>query len=87
MYTKTNLISSELILDAKEKGEKRRIYVKACDVSRKKSTKLKNIFIFEREGEREQVGEGQRERITSRVCSLSTKPDVGLELTNCEIMT
>lgn len=48
MCTKTNLISSELISDRKEKGERRRIYVKACDVSRKKSKKLislETIFI------------------------------------------
>lgn len=42
MYIKTNLISSELISGGKEKGEKRRICVKACEVSRKKSTKLRN---------------------------------------------
>ena len=29
----------------------------------------------------------QRERIPSRICVISAEPDVGLELTNCEIMT
>ena len=28
-----------------------------------------------------------RERIPSRICTVSTEPDVGLKLTNCEIMT
>ena len=38
-----------------------------------------------------QVGEGQREReierIPRRLCTVSTEPDVGLELTNREVMT
>ena len=36
------------------------------------------------------MGEGQRERETedpSRLSAVSTEPDVGLELTNCDIMT
>ena len=37
------------------------------------------------------MGEGQRERererIPSRLCSVSAEPDAGLELTNREIMT
>ena len=41
--------------------------------------------------EREQVGEEQRERererISSRHCSVSAEPNTGLEVTNCEIMT
>ena len=38
---------------------------------------------------RERVGEGQgeRKRILSRLCVVSTEPDVGLDLRNCEIMT
>ena len=31
--------------------------------------------------------ERERERIPSRLLTVSTEPDVGLELTNCEIMT
>ena len=36
-----------------------------------------------------EMGKGQkeRERIPSRLHAVSTKPDVGLELRNCEIMT
>ena len=41
--------------------------------------------------ERARVGEGQkereRERIPSRLYAVSAKPNVGLELTNREIMT
>ena len=37
----------------------------------------------EREGERER----ERERIPSRLCTVSTEPEVGLELTNGELMT
>ena len=56
---------------------------------------LKCIFIyFEREREREQCmhkqekgRESGRERIASRLCTVSTEPDIGLELTNDEIMT
>ena len=37
------------------------------------------------------MGEGQRERererISSTLCTVSTEPDTGLKLTNCEIMT
>ena len=46
---------------------------------------------FERERERENMNEvGQRERgerIPSRFHTVSTKPDVGLELTNINVMT
>ena len=53
---------------------------------------------FERERERERVpGRGrergerererERERIPSSLRTVSTEPDAGLELTNCEIMT
>ena len=41
--------------------------------------------------ETEGAGEGQRERererIPSRLCTVSTEPDVGLELMNREIVT
>ena len=44
----------------------------------------------ERENKRaeEGQGEGRRGRMQSRLCtdSVSVEPDVGLELTNCEIM-
>ena len=39
----------------------------------------------ERERERERGREGGR--IPSRLCAVSTEPDAGLELTNCEIVT
>ena len=49
------------------------------------------MFIFERETEREQGGaetEGDTEsEAGSRLRAVSTEPDTGLELTNCEIMT
>ena len=52
------------------------------------------MFIFERRRNREWVGEGQRQTHThteskagSRLWAVSAKPDVGLKLTNCEIMT
>ena len=38
----------------------------------------------------EHTGRGRerdRDRILSRFCAVSAEPDVGLELTNCEIMT
>ena len=31
-------------------------------------------------------GGAERERIPSRLCAVIAEPDVGLELTNCEIM-
>ena len=49
-----------------------------------------SLFIFEREVSRGGAGreeEGERERIPSRLCTVSVKPNVGLELTNPEIMT
>ena len=56
--------------------------------------KLFLIFIyFERERERECVCEQVRSRKTGeresprRLLTVSTKPNVGLELRNCEIMT
>ena len=52
------------------------------------------LFIFERERERQSTSEGwaEREKDTeseadSRLQAVSTEPDVGLELTNYEIMT
>ena len=33
------------------------------------------------------AGEGQRERIPSRLLTASAEPNVGLDPTNCEIMT
>ena len=51
------------------------------------------MFTFERERETDRVcvGEGQREGETQNLkqalSSVSTEPDVGHELTNCEIMT
>ena len=49
-----------------------------------------DLFIFERE--REQVHEQGRgrerwgERIPSRLCTVSSEPDMGLEPVNCDIM-
>ena len=40
------------------------------------------LFIFEGQGR-----ERERERIPSRLLAVSTEPNVGLELTNHEIMT
>ena len=49
------------------------------------------ISFFERERQRERTEEGQRERdrdrIPSRLHTVSTESDAGLELTNHEIMT
>ena len=42
-------------------------------------------FLLESKQGRGREREGQR--IQSRLCSDSTEPDVGLELTNCEIVT
>ena len=52
---------------------------------------LKNLFI-DFEIEKERVGEGQRERgerqrIPSGLCIVSTEPNAQLELTNLETMT
>ena len=40
-----------------------------------------------REGQRERERVRQRERIPSRLCTVSADPNVGLEPTNCEILT
>ena len=50
------------------------------------------IFETERESTSAQAGEGQREGDTesetgSRLRAVSTEPDAGLELTDCEIVT
>ena len=50
------------------------------------------MFIFETERDRARTGEGQRERETQNlkqapVSAVSTEPDAGLELMDCEIMT
>ena len=47
------------------------------------------MFIyFERDSKRSRGRERERrERIPSRLCTVSTEPDAGLNLTNCEIMT
>ena len=36
---------------------------------------------------REREREREREKIPSRLCTVSTEPDAGLDLTVCEIMT
>ena len=41
----------------------------------------------DRERESENVGRAERERIPSRLHTVSTEPDTGLELMNPEIMT
>ena len=49
-----------------------------------------NVFMyFEREREKVQAGERQRERerVPSRLLTVSTEPDMGLQFTNREIMT
>ena len=50
---------------------------------------FKFIYLFLREGEHKQGRERKRkrERIPSRLCTVSTEPNMGLELTNHEIMT
>ena len=48
------------------------------------------IYLFivrERESVRRAGAETEGERTPSRLCTVSTEPDVGLELTNHEIMT
>ena len=56
------------------------------------STSFYILFIyFEREKDRAWEREGwtarERERIPSRFCTFSAEPDVGIEPTNCEIVT
>ena len=53
------------------------------------SFKFIYLFLRERERDRESTCRGgteRRDRIPSRLCTISTEPDAGLELTNCEIM-
>ena len=52
------------------------------------------MFIFEREQERERTSGGEEDRAGDpeskagfRLQAVNTQPDVGLEPTNCEIMT
>ena len=50
---------------------------------------LSNVYLFilrERVRENGTGAERGRERIPSRLCTVSTEPDVGLELMNREIM-
>ena len=54
---------------------------------------LLSLFIYSerKKEEREHEGAGGKERgrdrIPSRLCAVSSEPDMGLEPTNCEIMT
>ena len=44
------------------------------------------LFLRKRESVREYaVGEGQRDRIPSRLRTVHTEPDSGLDLTNCDV--
>ena len=45
------------------------------------------LFRSEKEREPGRVRERERERIPSRFCAVSAEPDVGLDLTNREIIT
>ena len=45
------------------------------------------MFIYLFETEREERGGRERQRILSRICTVSAEPNAELELTNCEIMT
>ena len=58
----------------------------------KKKKVFFNIYLFSRESERASRGGAEREGDTqreasSRLWAISTEPNVGLELTSCEIMT
>ena len=46
-----------------------------------------NLFLRERDGEQERSRERERERIPSRLSTVSTEHDMGLEPTNRETMT
>ena len=58
-----------------------------------RSSQSRNILFVCFEREREQAGEGQRERGEEResqagsIHTVSAEPSAGLDLTNCEIMT
>ena len=45
------------------------------------------IYLFERDSMRGGGAEREEESIPSRLHTVSTEPDAGLELTNCEITT
>ena len=52
--------------------------------------KKKTLLIFRESKHAHLSGGGAgrgRERIPSRLCAVSAEPDLGLDLTNCEIMT
>ena len=60
----------------------------------KKKIFFEHLFIVERQREMQSVSREGAERegdteseASSRLWAVSTEPDVGLELTNCEIMT
>ena len=54
---------------------------------KKKTTLFLGHLFFEREGERErEESRGGAERILSRLFAISTKSDMGLDLTNFEIV-
>ena len=46
-----------------------------------------NVYLFLRERAEAEEGQRERERIQSRLCAVSAKPDTGLESTNHGIMT
>ena len=48
---------------------------------------LNAYYLFEREREGEEEAEREGERIPSRLHTVSTEPDLGLDLGNCDIMT
>ena len=51
-----------------------------------KNSFLKKFIYFER-GWRGRERERETERILSRLCAVSIEPNMGLNVTNCEIMT
>ena len=53
----------------------------ACKNVRGRGRESERLRARERERER------RRERIPSRLCAISTEPDAGLDLMNCESMT
>ena len=74
----------------KNKEHKPSIHPNVTDEAKSQSLTLMSIYFWERDG---MSGDGaEREGDTeseagSRLWAASTEPDVGLELTNCEIMT
>ena len=64
------------------------VFNSRIDINLVDSKYIYNIFYLGgREREREKAGEGQRERILSRLHTASIKPDTGLKLMNCEVIT